>query len=127
MDYNYIHPDDDCYDGPGSNYEYCKYHPSQVVSNGMFDAPCGACEAEGDDEAEKWEHNRDNPYRSHCGLSAFGVGLGSDAGYFLDEEGKLRWLKTGEDCFRPGLYYPTKPTMCVSPVGPFWDDNEIPF
>lgn len=27
-------------------YTYCRHHPSQVISNGMFDAPCGGCEHE---------------------------------------------------------------------------------
>lgn len=25
---------------------YCPRHPGSVISNGMFDAPCGACESE---------------------------------------------------------------------------------
>ena len=65
-----IHPDDDVYEGPGSNYEYCRFHPGQVVSNGMFDAPCGACEAAGDDWAEAWERNPENPERRYCGTDA---------------------------------------------------------
>lgn len=30
---------------------YCPHHPAEVISNGTFDAPCGACEQamEGDD------------------------------------------------------------------------------
>ena len=29
----------------------CEYHPNEVVSNGRFDAPCGACEGEMADQA----------------------------------------------------------------------------
>lgn len=32
--------------------ERCKRHPSYVISNGMHDAPCGACEAEMDDNED---------------------------------------------------------------------------
>jgi hypothetical protein len=28
------------------SYFYCEYHPREVVSNGVFDAPCAACEGE---------------------------------------------------------------------------------
>jgi hypothetical protein len=37
---------------PGSDYEYCRFHPTEVISNGMFDAPCGGCESEDDREPE---------------------------------------------------------------------------
>jgi len=31
-------------------YAYCPRHPSEVISNGMFDAPCGGCEAAYEDD-----------------------------------------------------------------------------
>jgi len=31
----------------------CPRHPGEVTSNGMFDAPCGACESEIDDNADE--------------------------------------------------------------------------
>jgi hypothetical protein len=37
---------------PGSDYEYCRFHPTEVISNGMFDAPCGGCEAAMEPEPE---------------------------------------------------------------------------
>lgn len=37
----------------GDTYTRCPHHPSQIISNGMFDAPCGACEAEGDAAYER--------------------------------------------------------------------------
>ncbi len=40
-----------CRDEGGDMYAYCRHHPTQIVSNGMFDAPCGACEGEGEDHA----------------------------------------------------------------------------
>jgi len=54
---------------PGSDYEYCRFHPTEVISNGMFDAPCGGCEASMDPEPEvptdeelalhaQWERDR---------------------------------------------------------------------
>jgi hypothetical protein len=52
---------------PGSTYEYCKHHPSELVSDGMFDAPCGACERAGDEAQEAWEHDPSNPRRVYCG------------------------------------------------------------
>lgn len=51
-----------------SDYIYCRWHPGQVVSNGMFDAPCGACENEMDQAAYEWEVSPDNPTRKLCGM-----------------------------------------------------------
>ena len=36
---------------PGSNYERCPHH-GEVISNGVFDAPCGGCEAGEEQEPE---------------------------------------------------------------------------
>ena len=41
---------------PSSNYEYCPKHPSCVISNGAFDAPCNGCEAEADDANRPPDH-----------------------------------------------------------------------
>ena len=50
------------YDG----YERCPRHGC-IISNGMFDAPCGGCEAEMDEADERWQFDPENPFRSHCG------------------------------------------------------------
>lgn len=46
---SYLFADED-YEVRASLREYCKHHPTeQIVSDcGMFDAPCGMCEYEGD-------------------------------------------------------------------------------
>lgn len=43
----------------------CPHHPSVATSSddGMFDAPCGMCEAAG----EEWETDPENTTRSICG------------------------------------------------------------
>jgi hypothetical protein len=51
---------------PGSTYEYCKHHPSELISDGMFDAPCGGCEAEMEDAAHAWEVDPANVTRKVC-------------------------------------------------------------
>lgn len=33
----------------GDTYTRCSRHPSEIVSNGVFDGVCGGCEAEGDE------------------------------------------------------------------------------
>ena len=51
---------------PSSNYEYCPKHPSCIISNGAFDAPCAGCEAEADDAEMMWQCNPENPTRLYC-------------------------------------------------------------
>jgi hypothetical protein len=47
----------------------CPIHPSQQTSSsdGFFDAPCGACEAEQADDGERWAIDPENPRRTLCG------------------------------------------------------------
>lgn len=40
------------YESGADCYVRCPHHPSEIISNGMFDAPCGGCEAAMDDFRE---------------------------------------------------------------------------
>jgi hypothetical protein len=53
----------------------CPRHPTvQTTSeDGLFDAPCYICEGEMSEQAEAWDHDRDNPYRRYCGLPGNGI------------------------------------------------------
>jgi hypothetical protein len=48
---------------------HCPRHPHIQTSSddGMFDAPCYACEGEMADAAEAWECDPANPRRRYCG------------------------------------------------------------
>lgn len=48
----------------------CPRHPGEVTSSpdGLFDAPCGLCEAKGEDAARNWEYDPENTRRVHCAL-----------------------------------------------------------
>jgi hypothetical protein len=48
----------------------CKYHPTIATSSpdGMFDAPCPACEFECSEAAAAWASDPNNPNRSDCAL-----------------------------------------------------------
>jgi hypothetical protein len=52
--------------GTMGDYIYCERHPSQPISNGIFDAPCGACEYEMDQAAEAWLYDPQNTTRPYC-------------------------------------------------------------
>ena len=54
-----------------SEYIYCPRHPSEPVSNGLFDAPCGACEYEMAEAAEEWEYDPANPKRTQCHMTPY--------------------------------------------------------
>lgn len=46
----------------------CPRHPGEVTSDpfGLFDAPCGLCEAEGEDAARNWQFDPENTQRAFC-------------------------------------------------------------
>jgi hypothetical protein len=46
----------------------CPRHPGIATSDGfgLFDAPCGACEAEGEDAARNWQFDPENVHRAFC-------------------------------------------------------------
>lgn len=50
---------------PWDDLTRCPRHPREVISNGIFDAPCAACEGEADQESIKWEYEH-NPNRIMC-------------------------------------------------------------
>ncbi len=53
------------------DYLYCPRHPGQIVSNGLFDAPCGACEGEMEDDYQRWQYDPTNAKRPYCQAEAY--------------------------------------------------------
>jgi hypothetical protein len=46
-------------------------HPTEPISNGIFDAPCGACESEMDQADEEWQYDPTNTTRTHCRMEPY--------------------------------------------------------
>lgn len=53
------------------DYLYCERHPSVPISNGLFDAPCSACEGEQDEAWEAWQYDPANDQRPYCKLTPY--------------------------------------------------------
>lgn len=51
----------------------CPRHPHVKTSSddGMFDAPCGECEADMAQAAFEWDHDPENPKRPYCGIGTY--------------------------------------------------------
>lgn len=43
----------------------CPIH-HEIISNGVFDAPCCFCEGEGELEAMRWAYDPSNAHRPYC-------------------------------------------------------------
>lgn len=52
-------------------YLYCSKHPREIVSNGLFDAPCGVCEGEEEESYQEWQYDSANPERPFCRKEAY--------------------------------------------------------
>lgn len=85
-------------------YEYCRRHPSVIVSNGMFDGICGSCEGEADEHAEYVEWKEE--------LVASGPTC-TDSGFKPWRQGRTCREDRGTGCY-------TSQEECTV-------DNEIPF
>ncbi len=61
------------------NLARCPHHPTEVISNGTFDAPCGACEGEElySSSARSSDRRSANPFRAVCSLREYGAPYGT--------------------------------------------------
>jgi hypothetical protein len=69
----------------------CPKHPEVQTSSadGMFDAPCGKCEYEGEKASYEWDHNPENAYRPFC----------AELGAYIPKENRwpIRCMKDEEE------------------------------